>query len=113
MRLASRDAISTAPMAFCSPNSSALTPTGELMMMLKRLVHEIREVCPRPYYRSVKLSAADYMAAGGLSTDEGLEQVRWLAECGMVDFVKMSGCNAENSTSKLHNSFGARILDQQ
>ena len=44
------------------------------------------------------------MAAGmGLSTDEGLEQVRWLVECGEVDFVEISGGNAENKTSKLHS----------
>ncbi|KAA6414177.1 MAG: NADPH dehydrogenase [Lasallia pustulata] len=52
------------------------------------------------------------MAAGGLSTDEGLEQVRWLVECGMVDFIEISGGNAENSTSKLHHSFGAKTLDK-
>ena len=44
------------------------------------------------------------MATGlGLSTDEGLEQVRWLVECGEVDLVEISGGNAENKTSKLHS----------
>ncbi len=44
------------------------------------------------------------MATGmGLSTDEGLEQVRWLVECGEVDFVEISGGNAENKSSKLHS----------
>lgn len=44
------------------------------------------------------------MSAGsGLSTDEGLEQVRYLVECGEVDFVEISGGNAENKTSKLHS----------
>ncbi|SLM35382.1 nadh oxidase [Lasallia pustulata] len=43
---------------------------------LKRLVREIREVCPPPYCLSVKLNSANYMAAGGLTTDEGLEQVQ-------------------------------------
>ena len=46
------------------------------------------------------------MATGmGLSTDEGLEQVRWLVECGEVDFVEISGGNAENKTSKLHSIY--------
>ena len=46
------------------------------------------------------------MATGmGLSTDEGLEQVRWLVECGEVDFVEISGGNAENKTSKLHSVY--------
>lgn len=44
------------------------------------------------------------MATGmGLSTNEGLEQVKWLVECGEVDFVEISGGNAENKTSKLHS----------
>jgi 2,4-dienoyl-CoA reductase-like NADH-dependent reductase (Old Yellow Enzyme family) len=73
------------------------------MTFLKRLVKEIREVCPPPFCLSVKLNSGDYMAEGGLSTDEALEQVRWLLECGMVDFVEISGGNAEQSTSKLHS----------
>ena len=49
------------------------------------------------------------MATGiGLSADEGLEQVRWLVESGEVDFVEISGGNAENKTSKLHS----KITDQ-
>ena len=74
------------------------------LALLKRLIKEIRDVCPRPFCLSVKLNSADYMATGmGLSTDEGLEQVRWLVECGEVDFVEISGGNAENKTSKLHS----------
>lgn len=42
---------------------------------------------------------------GGLGQDEALEQVRWLTECGMVDFVEISGGNAENKTSKLHRKY--------
>ena len=41
----------------------------------------------------------------GLQQEEGLEQVRWLVECGMVDFVEISGGNAENKYSKLHSMF--------
>jgi 2,4-dienoyl-CoA reductase-like NADH-dependent reductase (Old Yellow Enzyme family) len=73
------------------------------MAFLKRLVTEIREVCPPPFCLRVKLDFGDYMAQGGLSTDEALEQVRWLLECGMVDFVEISSGNAEQSTSKLHS----------
>lgn len=43
------------------------------------------------------------MAQGRLSQDEGLEQVRWLVECGQVDFVEISGGNAEDKTSGLHS----------
>ncbi|MCJ1395777.1 hypothetical protein MMC18_008663 [Xylographa bjoerkii] len=82
------------------------------LTLLKRLVREIREVCPPPFCLSVKLNSADYMANGGLSQEEGLEQVRWLVECGMVDFVEISGGNAEQTSSKLHNSFGAKTIDK-
>jgi 2,4-dienoyl-CoA reductase-like NADH-dependent reductase (Old Yellow Enzyme family) len=57
------------------------------MTFLKRLVTEIREVYPPPLCLSVKLNSSDYMAEGGLLTDDALEQVRWLLEFGMVDFV--------------------------
>lgn len=43
---------------------------------LKRLVTEIKEVCPLPFCLSVKLNSGDYMVEGGLTTDEALEQVK-------------------------------------
>ncbi len=83
------------------------------MKLLKRLVTEIRENCPQPYCLSVKLNSADYMDQGeGLEVEEGLEQVRWLRECGMVDFVEISGGNAEQKRSGLHNSFGKKTISQ-
>ena len=94
---------------FLSPHTNRRTDEyggspEKRLALLKRLVKEIREACPRPYCLSVKLNSADYMPAGmGLSMDEGLEQVRWLVECGEVDFVEISGGNAENKTSKLHS----------
>jgi 2,4-dienoyl-CoA reductase-like NADH-dependent reductase (Old Yellow Enzyme family) len=84
------------------------------LKLLQRLVIEIREVCPRPYCLSVKLNSADYMdkSAGGLMQEEGLEQVRWLVECGMVDFVEISGGTAESKTSGLHESFDKKTMDK-
>lgn len=83
------------------------------MKLLQRLVNEIRTVCPPPYCLSVKLNSADYMASGqGLEAAEGLEQVRWLRECGMVDFVEISGGNAEQKSSGLHNSFGTKSVEK-
>lgn len=38
-----------------------------------------------------------------LSIDKGLGLVKWLVECAHVDFVKISGGNAENKASKLHS----------
>lgn len=94
---------------FLSPHTNRRTDeyggsAAKRLTLLKRLIKEIREICPWPYCLSVKLNSADYMSAGsGLSTDEGLEQVRYLVECGDVDFVEISGGNAENKTSKLHS----------
>lgn len=99
---------------FLSPHTNRRTDDyggspEKRLFLLKRLVKEIRQVCPRPYCLSVKLNSADYMATGmGLSTDEGLEQVRWLVECGEVDFIEISGGNAENKTSKLHSKATGR-----
>lgn len=68
------------------------------LTLLKRLVREIRKLCPRPYCLSVKLNSADYMAAGsGLSKDEGLEQVRWLVECSDVGEVCVQSCHHTDS----------------
>ncbi|KAK5140969.1 hypothetical protein LTR04_002779, partial [Oleoguttula sp. CCFEE 6159] len=100
---------------FLSPHTNRRTDEyggtpEKRLRFLQRLVNEIREQCPTPYCLSVKLNSADYMAQGGLGQDEALEQVRWLVECGKVDFVEISGGTAENKSSKLHNSFGTRSL---
>lgn len=82
------------------------------MKLLRRLVEECHAICPPSFCLSVKLNSADYMdqGAGGLEQDEGLEQVKWLVECGMVDFVEISGGNAEQTTSKLHGSFDKKTM---
>jgi len=100
---------------FLSPHTNRRTDDyggspEKRLALLKRLVKKIREICPRPYCLSVKLNSADYMDVGqGLSTDEGLEQVRWLVECGDIDFLEISGGNAENKTSKLHSRYLASV----
>jgi 2,4-dienoyl-CoA reductase-like NADH-dependent reductase (Old Yellow Enzyme family) len=73
------------------------------MAILRRLVIELRAVCPPPCCIGVKLNSADYMAVGGLQQDEALDQLKWLVECGMVDFVDISGGNAEAATDKLRS----------
>lgn len=100
---------------FLSPHTNRRTDEyggspKKRLKFLQRLVTEIRAVCPPPFCLSVKLNSGDYMAEGGLSTDEALEQVQWLLECGMIDFVELSGGNAEQTSSKLHNSFDKRSL---
>ena len=81
------------------------------MTFLKRLVVEMREIMGPGRISSVKLNSGDYMEEGGLTQDEAFHQVRWLTECGMLDFVEISGGNAEQKSSKLHNSFGSKSLD--
>ena len=86
------------------------TPEKRLRF-LQRIVTEVRQQCPPPFCVGVKLNSADYMAQGqGLEPEEGLEQVRWLRESGMVDFVEISGGNAEQKHSGLHNSFGKKTM---
>ncbi|KAL2074101.1 hypothetical protein VTL71DRAFT_7879 [Oculimacula yallundae] len=67
---------------------------------------------PAPFCLSVKLNSGDCMEEGGLTQDEALEQVRWLVTCGMVDFVEISGGNAEQRSSGLHNSFATQSLEK-
>jgi len=91
---------------FLSPHTNRRTDDyggspEKRLTFLKRLVREIRAIGPPPFCLSFKLNSGDYMAEGGLMQDEALEQVRWLAECGQVDFVEISGGNAEQTTVKI------------
>jgi 2,4-dienoyl-CoA reductase-like NADH-dependent reductase (Old Yellow Enzyme family) len=82
------------------------------MKLLKRLVTEIREENPALFCLSVKLNSRDYIEARGLSRNEALEQVCWLVACGVYDFVQISGGNAEQWNSGLHNSFASQSLSK-
>lgn len=103
---------------FLSPHTNRRTDSyggspHNRMKLMRRLVTEVREILPPPYCLAVKLNSADYMEAGvGLTQEEGLEQVRWLVTCGMVDFVEISGGNAEQKSSGLHNSFTKKTIDK-
>ncbi|USW51770.1 Putative NADH:flavin oxidoreductase/NADH oxidase, aldolase-type TIM barrel [Septoria linicola] len=102
---------------FLSPHTNRRTDEyggtpEKRMTLLKRLVREVRARCPPPYCLAVKLNSGDYMGEIGLQQDEALEQVRWLVNCGMVDFVEISGGNAEQKTSGLHNSFKKKTISE-
>lgn len=102
---------------FLSPHTNRRTDDyggtpEKRMTLLKRLVREVRARCPPPYCLSVKLNSGDYMGTEGLQQEEALEQVRWLVTCGMIDFVEISGGNAEQKHSKLHNSFPTKTMDK-
>lgn len=93
---------------FLSPHTNRRTDEyggtpEKRMKLLKRLVIELRKMCPPPFCLSVKLNSADYMETGGLTPEEGFEQVRWLATCGMVDFIEISGGNSEQKTDGLRS----------
>lgn len=107
------------------------TPEKRLFF-LQRIVREVRAACPAPYILSVKLNSGDCesfqrlsvsradalavdMKEGGLQPDEALEQVRWLINCGMVDFIELSGGNAEGSqgSSRLASAFLVPSTEQQ
>lgn len=79
---------------------------NERLKVEKGVGEEVKTKTKTGFCLSVKLNSGDYMASGGLSQDEALEQVRWLLSCGKVDLVEISGGNAEQSNSGLHNSFG-------
>ncbi|KAL6243105.1 hypothetical protein RBB50_010205 [Rhinocladiella similis] len=100
---------------FLSPHTNRRTDEyggspEKRLRFVQRLIEEIRAVCPPPFCLGVKLNSADYMDEGGLTQDEALGQVRWLVECGMVDFVEISGGNAESTTCELQNTFGEYSL---
>ncbi|KAA6410932.1 MAG: hypothetical protein FRX48_05242 [Lasallia pustulata] len=75
---------------FLLSQSSARTPIGEPMIM---------EAHP-------KKDLPHSSAWCGKSEKSAHRHI--LVECGKVDFVEISGGNAENLTSKLHNPFGAK-----
>ena len=47
----------------------------------------------------------------GLSTDDGLEQVEWLVECGDKDLVEVAGGKVEKKSSKLHSKTRGTSVD--
>lgn len=100
---------------FLSPHTNRRTDDyggspEKRLALLKRLVKKDSGDMPEAIlpFRQIELSR--HMDVGqGLSTDEGLEQVRWLVECGDIDFLEISGDNAENKTSKLHSRYFASV----
>ena len=50
----------------------------------------------------IKLNSADYVH-GGLTEDDALQNVRWLAEMSTVDFAEISGGNYENPSFMMHD----------
>lgn len=81
--------------------------TEARLSLLRRLIVTVRNLYPAPFVLSVKLNSADFQE-GGLSEDESIEYVRYLATCGLLDFIEVSGGNAESTSSPLLESICQR-----
>ncbi|EPQ32228.1 uncharacterized protein PFL1_00425 [Pseudozyma flocculosa PF-1] len=63
--------------------------------LLLEIVDGVRAATGDDFLVGVKLNSSDYVQ-GGLTEEDALLNVRWLAENGGVDFVEISGGNYEN-----------------
>ncbi|KAN0066040.1 hypothetical protein ACQY0O_000133 [Thecaphora frezii] len=63
--------------------------------LLMEIIDEVRAKVEETFLLGVKLNSSDYVH-GGLTEDDALRNVAWLAEHGGVDFVEISGGNYEN-----------------
>lgn len=86
--------------AFLSPRTNTRTDayggsSRNRARLLLEMVEAVRAKVPRDFAVGVKLNSSDYIQ-GGLTEEDALENVKWLAETGMCDFVEVSGGNYEN-----------------
>lgn len=63
--------------------------------LLLEIIDGVRQRVPKSFAVGVKLNSSDYVQ-GGLTEEDALMNVKWLAEHGGVDFVEISGGNYEN-----------------
>jgi len=64
--------------------------------LLLETVDAVRKRVPKDFIVGVKLNSSDYVQ-GGLTENDALLNVQWLAENGGADFVEISGGNYENA----------------
>jgi 2,4-dienoyl-CoA reductase-like NADH-dependent reductase (Old Yellow Enzyme family) len=87
--------------AFLSPKTNTRTDEygkdgrGRARLLLE-VVDAVRKKVPKDFIVGVKLNSSDYVQ-GGLTEEDALLNVQWLAENGGVDFVEISGGNYENA----------------
>lgn len=87
--------------AFLSPRTNLRTDDygrdakGRTKLLFE-IIEEIRKRVPKDFIIGVKLNSSDYIQ-GGLTEEDALLNVQWLAEHGGVDFVEISGGNYENA----------------
>lgn len=86
--------------AFLSPRTNKRTDEyggdarGRIRIVLE-IIDAVRNRVPRDFVLGIKLNSADFVR-GGLTENDALLNVQWLAEHGGIDFVEISGGNYEN-----------------
>lgn len=87
---------------FLSPNVNLRTDDyggtpRKRMKLILRIVDAIRKELPMSsgFCVGIKLNSADYVK-GGLTEQDALDNVRWLAEHGGLDFIEISGGTYES-----------------
>ncbi|CBQ72098.1 related to NADH oxidase [Sporisorium reilianum SRZ2] len=86
--------------AFLSPKTNLRTDEyggsaeNRARLMLE-IVELVRKQVGDDFLIGVKLNSSDYVQ-GGLTEEDALLNIKWLAETGSVDFVEISGGNYEN-----------------
>ncbi|TKY87278.1 hypothetical protein EX895_003955 [Sporisorium graminicola] len=86
--------------AFLSPKTNLRTDAyggsaENRARLLLEIVEGVRKQVSNDFLVGVKLNSSDYVQ-GGLTEDDALLNIKWLAETGSVDFVEISGGNYEN-----------------
>lgn len=92
--------------SFLSPKTNQRTDeyggsARKRFRIIEEIISEIRQRVPRDFVIGIKLNSADYVH-GGLTEDDALQNVQWLAEMGTCDFVEISGGNYENPSFMMH-----------
>ncbi|WFD20286.1 hypothetical protein MCAP1_002530 [Malassezia caprae] len=62
--------------------------------IIREIVEGVRNNVSKSFVVGIKLNSSDFMQ-GGQTEDDALQNVRWLAEMGTVDFVEVSGGSYE------------------
>jgi len=62
--------------------------------IIREIVEGVRENVRKSFVVGIKLNSSDFVQ-GGQTEDDALQNVRWLAEMGTVDFVEVSGGSYE------------------
>ena len=63
--------------------------------IIREIIEGIREKVSPKFVVGIKLNSSDYIH-GGQTEDDALQNVKWLAETNMVDFVEVSGGSYES-----------------